>query len=247
MSQDPQRSRPWSIPPMMECFHTRTSSLLLTSLSVTVMHGLAAGGHIHVLLSVVPQGGGSATSTNAYCGAANGHVVWLLWLRPVCQETKMVRYVKRPPFLFCHPVKWPLSGDLDLQPTPWSCMHCQSLPVLSLHWHAPLTFLEPLLPQDSPTAHPACSTPIPGASASSNVHPMRLACSLIPGASALLCLITVHPLCISHTQPSLQPLLPPLLVASSRLLLVLLCSPPLPKPIPSTIGQASNFHLVESL
>lgn len=161
-----------------------------------------------------------------------------------CGCCGFVRYVKRPKWsgmsrdlLFCHPVKWPLSGDLDLQPTPWSCMHCQSLPVLSLHWHAPLTFLEPLLPQDSPTAHSACSTPIPGASASSNVHPMRLACSLIPGASALLCLIPVHPLCISHTQPSLQPLLPPLLVASSRLLLVLLCSPPLPKPVPSTGGH----------
>ena len=86
MSQDPQRSRPWSIPPLMECFHTRTSSLLLTSLSFTVLHGLAAGGHIHVLLSNVPQGGGSATSTNAYCGAANGHVVWLLWLRPVSRD-----------------------------------------------------------------------------------------------------------------------------------------------------------------
>ena len=128
-----------------------------------------------------------------------------------CGCCGFVRYVKRPKWsgmsrdlLFCHPVKWPLSGDLDLQPTPWSCMHCQSLPVLSLHWHAPLTFLEPLLPQDSPTAHPACSTPIPGASASSNVHPMRLACSLIPGASALHCLIPMHPLCISHTQPSLQ-------------------------------------------
>ena len=155
------------------------------------------------------------------------------------QETWQLRFFKRPP-PFCHPVKWPLAADLDLQPTPWSCMHCQSLPVLSLHWHAPLTFLEPLLPQDSPTAHSACS--LPGASASLNVHPMRLACSLIPGTSALLCLITMHPLCISHTQPSLQPLLPPVLVASSRLLLVLLCSPPLPKPV-LLPGGITSRHL----
>ena len=120
------------------------------------------------------------------------------------QETLQVRFFKRPP-PFCHPVKWPLAADLDLQPTPWSCMHCQSLPVLSLHWHAPLTFLEPLLPQDSPTAHSACS--LPGASASLNVHPMRL-CMLLPPSHSWSpcpplshsCAPTVH---LPHTaQPS---------------------------------------------
>jgi hypothetical protein len=156
MSQDPQRSRPRPISPLMECFHTRTSSLLLTSLSVTVMHGLAAGGHIHVLLSVVPQGGGSATSTNAYCGAANGHVVWLLWLRPVsrdltgpvCQETSFFGTRSNGHWLLTW-ISNPPRGHA-----------CTVRVCLSLHWHAPLTFQEPLLPQDSPTAHSACSTPL---------------------------------------------------------------------------------------
>ena len=82
------------------------------------------------------------------------------------QETLQVRFFKRLPF--CHPVKWPLAADLDLQPTPWSCMHCQSLPVFAL----------------------ACSTHIPGVSASSR----QSHCTFCMLPSWSLCL----PQCASH-------------------------------------------------